>query len=176
MTTTTDMPTSQLARKVQGATIGAGAGGVVSGLVLWLLDDYAFDPSTAGSVPEPLVAAVLFFVPALLTLAGGYFTKRGLEETLPVEDVLVLTTAATPPPANYDDGADEEDDPAGDAEDAEMLGLDPDLDEDDYGFEDGPDAPDDERRIVIRDLDESNAAADPVDEPQDADHEDAPRE
>lgn len=108
MTDTTAMPTAGIARKVQGATLGAGAGGVVSGLVLWALDDYAFDPDVAGSVPEPLTAAVLFFVPVVLTLVGGYFTKRGLEEVIPAGLGLVAVQDDGTPPADEPDDADHE--------------------------------------------------------------------
>lgn len=158
--TTTDMPQGHIAQKVKGATAGAGAGSVLTGLVLWLLDDYVFDPDVAGSVPEPLSAAVLFFIPTLAALAGGYFTRRSSDELAPVDDDDHDEDAVAPDPTGRADVHEQDD-----ADEGE-------LGPEDYGFEDGPAQVDpgpagyaQERRLM-----------DPLPEPQDADHEDDPRD
>lgn len=85
MSDTVDMPNGNPSRKVVGATVGAGSGAVVANLLLWILDDYAFDPSVADSVPAQLVAFVIFIVPVVLAYVGGYITKRSAAELAPPE-------------------------------------------------------------------------------------------
>jgi hypothetical protein len=60
---TTNMPNRAPARKVVGATAGAGIGGVTANLIIWGLDDLVFDP-------------------LLLSFLGGYFTRRGTDELI----------------------------------------------------------------------------------------------
>lgn len=77
---TTDMPPGVVSRKVYGA-VGAGTIGTVTGdLVLGLLDDHYYDPSTPGSVPVYVTAFIVVLFSVVSTLAGGYFTKRGVDE------------------------------------------------------------------------------------------------
>lgn len=69
---TVDMPSAAPARKVVAGTVGA----AVAGFLLWLLSKYVFD----GDTPEPVQALVALGVPALLTFAAGYLTKRKASE------------------------------------------------------------------------------------------------
>lgn len=71
-----DMPTSAPARKVVGASAGAGVGGVFAGLILWALGAYVF----AGDVPEAVSAFVYVIAPLALSFVGGYVTKRSTAE------------------------------------------------------------------------------------------------
>jgi hypothetical protein len=82
MTPKVNMPTPAPARKVVGASAGAGLGGVTAGLVLWGLDDFVFDPHVANSVPGPVAAFVIAVVPLALSFAGGYFTRRSTDELM----------------------------------------------------------------------------------------------
>ena len=71
-TQTVNMPDSTPSRKV----VAASSAAVVSGFVLWLLDVYVFK----GETPEPVVLLVMLVVPAALTFAAGYVTKRSVGE------------------------------------------------------------------------------------------------
>jgi hypothetical protein len=83
-----NMPTAAPARKVVGASAGAGLGGVSAGLILWGLDDFVFQPDVANSVPGPVSAFVIAVVPLALSFLGGYFTKRSTDELMaPAPDV-----------------------------------------------------------------------------------------
>ena len=73
-----NMPTSSPARKVVGASAGAGIGGVSAGLILWALGAYVFH----GDVPEAVSAFVIAVVPLVLSFVGGYFTKRSTDELM----------------------------------------------------------------------------------------------
>ena len=53
MTNTVNMPSGKPSRKVLGATAGAGAGAVTSGLVRWGLDEFVFEPSSPTVCPAP---------------------------------------------------------------------------------------------------------------------------
>lgn len=75
-----NMPSAAPARKVVGATAGAGIGAVTANLALWALDDLVFDPKVPDSVPEAVTAFVYVLIPAALSFAGGYFTKRQADE------------------------------------------------------------------------------------------------
>jgi len=55
-------------RKVKASTVAAGA----AALLVWALGTYVFH----GAVPEPVQAAVIAVVPALVTLAAGYLAKH----------------------------------------------------------------------------------------------------
>lgn len=72
MAQTVNMPNGTPSRKVVAASTGA----VVSGFVLWLLDAYVFE----GATPEPVVLLVMLVVPAVLTFAAGYVTRRSVGE------------------------------------------------------------------------------------------------
>jgi hypothetical protein len=72
-----DMPSARPARKVLGATAGAGIGTVTANLALWALDDLVFEPKVPDSVPEAVNAFVLVVVPIVTAFVGGYFTRRG---------------------------------------------------------------------------------------------------
>ncbi len=77
----TNMPPGVVSRKVYGAA-GAGTLGVVtSDLVLGLLDDHVYDPTTPGSVPGYIAAFIVVAIQLAFTFTGGYFTKRGRDET-----------------------------------------------------------------------------------------------
>lgn len=73
-----NMPTAAPARKVVGASAGAGIGGVSAGLILWALGAYVFN----GDVPEAVSAFVYVVVPLVLSFAGGYFTRRTTDELI----------------------------------------------------------------------------------------------
>jgi len=77
-----NMPTAAPARKVVGATAGAGLGGVTASLILWALDDTVFEPHVADSVPGPVSAFVVVVVPLVLSFLGGYFTRREADELI----------------------------------------------------------------------------------------------
>jgi hypothetical protein len=73
-----NMPTSAPARKVVGASAGAGIGGVTAGLILWALGAYVFD----GNVPDAVSAFVYVVAPLVLSFVGGYVTKRSTDELM----------------------------------------------------------------------------------------------
>lgn len=77
-----NMPTGTPARKVVGATAGAGLGGVTANLIVWGLDDFVFDPNAADSVPDPVSAFIFVVVPLVLSFVGGYFTRRSADELI----------------------------------------------------------------------------------------------
>lgn len=77
-----NMPSSAPARKVVGATAGAGVGGVTANLIVWGLDDFAFDPDAANSVPDAVSAFIFVVVPLVLSFVGGYFTRRDADELI----------------------------------------------------------------------------------------------
>lgn len=73
-----NMPTSAPARKVVGASAGAGIGGVTAGLILWALSAYVFD----GNVPDAVSAFVYVVAPLVLSFVGGYVTRRKADELM----------------------------------------------------------------------------------------------
>lgn len=68
----TDMPTAAPSRKVVAATTVA----AVTTFVLWVLNEYVF----SGDVPAPVAGLVALIVPAALTFAAGYITRRSTSE------------------------------------------------------------------------------------------------
>lgn len=77
-----NMPSSAPARKVVGATAGAGVGGVTANLIIWGLDDLVFDPHVPDSVPGAVSAFVITVVPIALSFLGGYLTRRDTDELI----------------------------------------------------------------------------------------------
>jgi hypothetical protein len=65
--------TGPMERKVAAATGGSGLGVALAGVILWVLDTYAFRTS---EVPDPLVVLVWAVVPVALTLAGGWLARH----------------------------------------------------------------------------------------------------
>lgn len=62
-------------RKVYGATIGAGAGSIISGFVLWGMDSIWW-PSEAANVPGPVAAFTEFLIITGLAFASGWLAKH----------------------------------------------------------------------------------------------------
>lgn len=62
--------------KTKAATIGAGAGSVVTGFVLYLLDAWLWNGEADPAVPLPVVLFVGLVVTGLCTFAGGYFARH----------------------------------------------------------------------------------------------------
>ena len=67
------MSTGPVEQKVKAATGGSALGVALAGLILWLLDDYAFKTS---AVPDALVVAVWTVVPIGLTFVGGFLARH----------------------------------------------------------------------------------------------------
>lgn len=63
-------------RKVKAATLGAGAGAVVSTFVVWGLDALFWNGDAAPDVPLPVVGMVTLAVTAAITYLSGYATKH----------------------------------------------------------------------------------------------------
>ena len=61
--------------KVKAATGGAGAGVVLSGLIVWALDAL-FWPAPGAEVPDPVVLAIGLIVPTVVTFAAGYQARH----------------------------------------------------------------------------------------------------
>jgi predicted membrane protein len=59
--------------KVTAATGGSAIGVALAGLVMWLLDTYAF---TTSSVPDAITAVVWAVIPVGLTFLGGFSAKH----------------------------------------------------------------------------------------------------
>jgi hypothetical protein len=96
-TPTVNMPSSAPARKVLGATAGAGIGGVTAGLIVWALGAIAFP----DGVPAEVQAFVGVIVPLVLSFAGGYVTRRSAAEVAslqqPAPDLAALVDAHSKP-------------------------------------------------------------------------------
>lgn len=73
-----NMPSSSPARKVVGASAGAGLGGVTAGIIVWALGASVFN----GDVPAEVSAFVITLVPLALSFVGGYVTRRGAGEVV----------------------------------------------------------------------------------------------
>lgn len=58
--------------KVKMATVGAGAGAVVSNFLIWLLDQAMWNGDADPAVPFPVAAFVALAVTAGLTYAAGW--------------------------------------------------------------------------------------------------------
>lgn len=71
-------------RKVYAATIGAGAGTIVSEFILWALDS-AFWPADNVNVPFPVAAFVNLVIPAALAFGLGWLAKHDPGYTQDVE-------------------------------------------------------------------------------------------
>lgn len=67
------MSTGPIEQKVKVATGGSAVGVALAGLILWLLDEYAY---TSGPIPDPLSFAVVTLLPIGLTFAGGYLARH----------------------------------------------------------------------------------------------------
>jgi hypothetical protein len=75
-------------RKVYAATIGAGAGTVVSEFVLWGVDSLWW-PAPDVNPPTPVAALINLLIPALVAFTAGWFAKHdpGYVEIDQAEDV-----------------------------------------------------------------------------------------
>jgi hypothetical protein len=62
-------------RKVYAATLGAGAGTIVSEFVLWGIDSIWW-PSDTANVPGPVASFVNLLVPMLLAFGAGWLAKH----------------------------------------------------------------------------------------------------
>jgi hypothetical protein len=58
--------------KVKAATVGGGAGAVVGGFVVWLLDQLLWNGDNPPDVPAPVELLVMLVVPAALAAAAAY--------------------------------------------------------------------------------------------------------
>lgn len=68
-------------RKVYAATIGAGAGTIVSNFVLWAVDAIWW-PANDASPPDPVAAFINLVIPAALAFALGWLAKPRTEEVV----------------------------------------------------------------------------------------------
>jgi hypothetical protein len=69
------MTTRPVERKVYAATIGAGAGTIVSDFVLWGVDSLWW-PAPNVDPPSPVAALINFLIPALVAFGAGWFAKH----------------------------------------------------------------------------------------------------
>lgn len=67
-----------------GAITYSSVAGAITGVILWVLQTYAFN---GGSVPGPIEGAAWVLIPAIVTGAASFFTRRN------------TTAPATPAPA-----------------------------------------------------------------------------
>ncbi len=75
-----------MAAPIEAKVQAAGVAGAAAGVVLWVLQTYAFK---GGSVPAGLVSLVDVAVPGVLALAGGYLaphTNRPAPAAIPVPE------------------------------------------------------------------------------------------
>jgi hypothetical protein len=77
-----------MAAPIEAKVQAAGVAGAAAGVVLWVLQTYAFK---GNSVPAGLVSLVDVAVPGILALAGGYLA--------PHTDRTVAPAAVPAPPA-----------------------------------------------------------------------------
>lgn len=66
-------------RKVYAATLGAGAGTIVSDFVMWAVDSIWW-PANDVNPPGPVAAFVNLVVPAALAFALGWLAKPNVDE------------------------------------------------------------------------------------------------
>lgn len=79
-----------MARPIEAKVQAAGVAGAAAGVVLWVLQTYAFK---GGAVPAGLVSLVDVAVPGALALAAGYLAPHTARPDVPHLAVLA------PPPA-----------------------------------------------------------------------------
>lgn len=70
--------------KVVAATTGAGAGVVIAGFLLWLIDSYMVTPGHVGDLPGSVTGLVTFAVSAGVAFIAGYLARHQYRE-LPVD-------------------------------------------------------------------------------------------
>jgi hypothetical protein len=70
------VPPSTIEPKVKAATGGAGAGGVIAGFIIWLLDELFWEGAGDPEVPLPVVLLVTLVVPAAIAFASGYYARH----------------------------------------------------------------------------------------------------
>lgn len=70
------VPPKTIEPKVKAATGGAGAGGIVAGFIIWLLDELFWDGPGDPEVPLPVVLLVGLVVPAVIAFASGYWARH----------------------------------------------------------------------------------------------------
>jgi hypothetical protein len=69
------MNTRPVERKVYAATIGAGAGTIVSDFVMWGIDRIWW-PAESINPPDPVASLVTFLVPMLVAFGAGWLAKH----------------------------------------------------------------------------------------------------
>lgn len=69
-------PEGKTEPKVKAATAGAGAGAVVSGFIVWLLDEILWNGDQQPDVPLPVLLFVGLTVTSALTFFSGYFARH----------------------------------------------------------------------------------------------------
>ncbi len=82
-----------MAAPIEAKVQAAGVAGAAAGVVLWVLQTYAFK---GGSVPAGLVSLVDVAVPGVLALAGGYLPGAGRRQRhgqAPGRHVMARTAA-----------------------------------------------------------------------------------
>lgn len=62
--------------KTKAATVGAGAGSVVTGFVLYLLDAWLWNGEAEPSVPLPVVLFVGLVVTGVCTFGASYYARH----------------------------------------------------------------------------------------------------
>ncbi|MBS45278.1 MAG: hypothetical protein CMH83_19340 [Nocardioides sp.] len=74
--TTHDQPTNRPTAKVTAATLGAGAGAIVSDFAVWGLDELFWNGPADPTVPAPVAAFTTLLITSGLALAAGYFKRE----------------------------------------------------------------------------------------------------
>lgn len=67
---------SEVEPKVKAATGGAAAAGVVTGFVVWGLDELFYNGNAAPDVPAPVVGMVALVVGAAFTFGAGFLARH----------------------------------------------------------------------------------------------------
>lgn len=62
--------------KVVAATTGAGAGVVIAGFLLWLIDSYVVTPGHVGDLPGEVTGLVTLAVSAGVAFVAGYLARH----------------------------------------------------------------------------------------------------
>lgn len=68
--------TQPVESKVAAATLGTGAGAVVSTFVIWGLDELFWNGAASPDVPLPVVGIVTLAITSLVTFLAGYNAKH----------------------------------------------------------------------------------------------------